>query len=254
MASRRVKQFGYGFLYLLIMVLLGVGAYFLMFKPMPTCTDGILNQKEEEVDCGGPCGGCDLRHLKINITEKKFFDISSLKQTTFYLEFENQSGAYWVNNFHYVLNVYNILGTRTAVFSGNSTIPPNSKRVIPIVGTPIDAKDISRVDLGVEDPEWTPTVEYRPSPISISGAKSQKLQNGKIYTSGFLVNDSQNTIRNISVGSLFKDGEGRLINVSSTKIDEVAAFSKTAFEIYLVPNAKPTIDLSRTEIFTEIMK
>ena len=27
-------------------------------KPCPTCTDGIQNQKEESVDCGGPCDPC----------------------------------------------------------------------------------------------------------------------------------------------------------------------------------------------------
>jgi WD40 repeat protein len=30
--------------------------------PCPSCFDGILNQGELDVDCGGPCAACDLVH------------------------------------------------------------------------------------------------------------------------------------------------------------------------------------------------
>lgn len=37
---------------------------FSKFLPAPTCTDNTKNQKELGVDCGGPCGPCELKNPK----------------------------------------------------------------------------------------------------------------------------------------------------------------------------------------------
>ena len=50
--SRLSKKFLYGFIYLTILGLIGGGVYLKFFGPDPaTCTDQILNQEEEEIDC-----------------------------------------------------------------------------------------------------------------------------------------------------------------------------------------------------------
>jgi len=36
--------------------------------PVPTCSDGILNQGEKDVDCGGPCPPCDTITLTAEIS------------------------------------------------------------------------------------------------------------------------------------------------------------------------------------------
>jgi hypothetical protein len=35
---------------------------------VPTCTDGILNQEEEDVDCGGPCPPCEVMGMSASIS------------------------------------------------------------------------------------------------------------------------------------------------------------------------------------------
>src|SRR3989338_8298314 len=44
-------------------------------KPSASCIDGILNQEEEKVDCGGPCAAC---------TVIRFFDIEVLSYQSFF--------------------------------------------------------------------------------------------------------------------------------------------------------------------------
>ncbi|HRY98422.1 MAG TPA: DUF6252 family protein [Bacteroidales bacterium] len=35
---------------------------------VPTCTDGIMNQEEEDVDCGGPCPPCEVMGMSASIS------------------------------------------------------------------------------------------------------------------------------------------------------------------------------------------
>jgi hypothetical protein len=57
------KQFTIFIIFLFIVVIIGFGVYFLVRPPAPTCFDGIQNQGEKGIDCGGPCGPCpeDIR-------------------------------------------------------------------------------------------------------------------------------------------------------------------------------------------------
>lgn len=49
---------------LFVVAVLGVAWFFAVqpFLPGPTCTDGRRNQHEIGIDCGGPCGPCEVRN------------------------------------------------------------------------------------------------------------------------------------------------------------------------------------------------
>ena len=49
------RQFLYACSVLLVLLLLGVGGWYLFVYAPPTCSDGTQNQDEEGVDCGGVC-------------------------------------------------------------------------------------------------------------------------------------------------------------------------------------------------------
>lgn len=57
------KQFTIAIIFIFIVLVVGLGIYFLVRPSAPTCFDGIQNQGEKDVDCGGPCGLCpeDIR-------------------------------------------------------------------------------------------------------------------------------------------------------------------------------------------------
>ena len=52
---------------LLVLAVVAVSVGFLFFRkylPTPTCFDNKKNQRELDVDCGGSCGPCELKHPK----------------------------------------------------------------------------------------------------------------------------------------------------------------------------------------------
>ena len=61
MDKRLTKQIIIALIFLGMITLIGGGTY-LIGRPEPTCFDGIQNQKEEGIDCGGPCIPCNLKY------------------------------------------------------------------------------------------------------------------------------------------------------------------------------------------------
>jgi hypothetical protein len=254
MASRRVKQFAYGLLYLLIVAGIAVVVRSAFLTVPPTCSDGRQNQGEEDVDCGGPCMSCKVGDLSIIIKEKRYFDLSRIGKTTFYLQFENPTTEFWVKKFDYTLNVYNTLGVRVGSFSGTSSLAPGGKRPVAIVAANIDARDISRTDLGIMDPEWAPLVEYHVDGISITDMKTQSISGNRIYVSGVATNNVAATAKKLDITAIFKDREAQIVNASMTTIDEIPPFSKKNFEIFLTPDQISQIDMTKTELFVEVTR
>ncbi len=88
------KQVSIGLVYFLILILLGAGAYFAFFQKKPTCFDKIQNQKEEGVDCGGPCVlSCEHLTIKnIEVSEVKFLSLKNNQYDfdAFFLKEENE--------------------------------------------------------------------------------------------------------------------------------------------------------------------
>jgi hypothetical protein len=254
MASRRGKQFAFGFLYLLVITVIATAVYLTFLTPNPTCSDGKKNQNEEEIDCGGSCTSCEVNGLAIIVREKRYFDLSRLQKTTFYLRFENPTTEFWVEKFNYTLNVYNTLGARVGSFSGSSSIAPAGSRTIAIVATDIDAKDISRTDLGVMNPEWVPLLEYHVDGVSISEVKTQIISGDRIHISGVATNNVAATAKKLDITAVFKDKNSQPVNASMTTVSDVPSFSKKSFEIFLTPNQISQIDATKTEILIEVTR
>lgn len=62
MTERFIKQIIYSALTLGLVFLIGVGV-FKIFQSKPSCFDGIKNNGETGVDCGGPCQSCEIKTL-----------------------------------------------------------------------------------------------------------------------------------------------------------------------------------------------
>lgn len=254
MIPRKGKQITYGFFYLLVIVGLGIGFYSMFLKSSPTCFDGAKNQGEENIDCGGPCDSCETAALSILIGEKGYFSISRLGKTTFYLEFKNPSGEFWVKNFDYTLNVFDSLGSKIGSFSGSSSIAPSGKRIVAIVAADVDAKNIARTDLGVMSPEWSPLVEYHVDGVTATDVRSQIVTGGKAYVSGVITNNVSLVAKKVTVTAVFRNKESRIVNASITTIDSLGPFSKKNFEIFLTPDQIAVLDLAKTEIAIEVTR
>lgn len=249
--ERRLKQFIFGLLYVLIF--LGIGyLLFLAWAPKPSCNDQKHNQGEEDVDCGGPCAACQ-KGASLVIRQSGAFTIPGTNRTSFLMEVKNTSSDLWVRKFSYTIGVYNILGAAIPITSGESFVPPGGLRRIIVVGVNIDARDIYKIIPTISNVRWSNAKEFISEPIRLDGVKTEKMSDQTIRVRGVIVNEGSNFKNKIIIGSILKDNSGKAINVSSTTVEGLSGFSNKSFEIFF-PSTKEAYNPDLTDIFFETVE
>ncbi|MEM3373985.1 MAG: hypothetical protein QXE31_02070 [Candidatus Woesearchaeota archaeon] len=71
-------------------------------EPCPTCDDGILNQGEEKVDCGGPCQACENCYDGIKNQNEIFTDCGGLCKSCLLLDIINFIKSYYYLAFIFI--------------------------------------------------------------------------------------------------------------------------------------------------------
>lgn len=238
--------------YICALISLLLGGFYLLYYSInesgATCYDGRRNQGEAGADCGGPCQPCE-ENLQIVLKEKKIFPHTDIGRTSFFVELNNPSSSFWVQNFNYKLNVYDKAGLQISSFSGFSSIPPADSRKLAIIAADINPSDILRADLGIESPNWMPVKQYIADNISVHGVNVLKDEN-KFSVNGSLKNNSPDKVLEIAVGAVFKDDKGESVGISVVQVKELPAFSSDDFEIFWRSEGE-AVDIDKTEVFVE---
>ncbi len=251
---RGLKQFLFGTIYLLIIAGIATGAYLLLFRARPSCDDGILNQNEEAIDCGGKCDACEVKELAVELVSQQVMGVQSIRKASIMLTFRNPSIDYWVNDFTYRADLYNILGAKVSSFEGRSSIPPNGRRIIPIAGIDIDPRDVGTVQVTILDSQWVVISEYSNVQVASSNIKAAVTSSERIKVTGTMSNNSPDLISKFRVGAVVYGKDGTPKAISQTVIEDFQGFSKRDFEIFAAFDKTELIDIQRTEIFTEVLK
>src|SRR3990170_6678458 len=72
---------------------------------VPTCTDGIKNQNEENTDCGGVCQSCEIRSLSYPLVARKIFSIDPQGNATdVAIQLKNPNLSWGLKSFDYKIN------------------------------------------------------------------------------------------------------------------------------------------------------
>ncbi len=258
--SRTIKQLFFGSLFLLLLILAGVFIYFSFFSVKPTCFDGIKNQREEEIDCGGPCLSCQAKKLQIISESPRAFFVSRT-QASLVVKVNNQSFNYWPYKFDYVFDVYAADDSLLKSFEGSSSLGLGEARYIiePVVN--INFRRISKIYFRTKNIEWREFRLFYPFIIKTESVKVD-IDSNNVVVSGFIVNNSATSIDNLAVYALFFNKSGEMINASGTQIRNVNAFSKRRFDIFLphqavIVRGQPqdkAMDVNLTRIIWEIKR
>lgn len=249
---RFLKQFIYSLFYFSILAVIAAGIYYFYLIPEPTCFDNIQNQNELGVDCSGPCIDCELKTLTLEVDEPLVFEAGQFKSTIL-AKIINPSVNYGLNDFEYEFQIFSSFGTILSRLQGRSYILTDESKYLIVPAIDIDSRDISKVILNIPEEKWEVksnllTYELRFKNIKI--LPSQKT----VQISGSLTNDSPKSFSSLTLVGIVFDKEGNEKNASTTKIDNVSAFSETPFVIFF-PNMKNIgeINLNDTRgVFYEI--
>jgi hypothetical protein len=154
---RLIKQILYGGLYLGIIAGIVYALIFRVLSP-PSCSDGIRNQGEEGIDCGGPCPSCEIRTLaKIRVLQTVFFIHPQEGTIDLGAELKNPNLSWGVRDFNYAFILRDANGAELSRLSGTSFILPGETRWIirpggtkdfPLVRLPAGGK-VAKVEIEI---------------------------------------------------------------------------------------------------------
>lgn len=234
MDSRRIKQFLYGALYVIVAAGVIFAVYFLFLRPSPSCFDRVQNQGEQGVDCGGPCAAvCIPQALqKITLIGNVSAFLSSPGHYTLLAQVANANAAVAAPAVDYRFDLYNATGTLIGSVLGNSFMYANEVKYLlaanVAVSTPVD-----HAALVVQDPAWVPAatqgaVPQFQNPLPVTGST---VTTSTITVDGRIVNGDLAAFTNILVVAVFRGADGTTLGASQTTIDRLAPNETRDFSV-----------------------
>jgi len=203
-------------------LLIGVGIlYALFFVSEPTCFDGIRNQNEINIDCGGVCQRlCKEQTADPIVLWDRTFNVDKNMYNVVALV-ENPNIQAWAENVPYQFRIFDQDNVELQTRTGQITIPPN------------DTFAIFKGRVELERPPSRTVFTFTDAPQWIRAQGSYDIRNIQVSNKRFgsldsqprldvdITNNSIRSISNIEVVSIIYDNDGNAVGVSRTIIDEL---------------------------------
>lgn len=213
-------------LYASVVAILLVGAVivpvFLYFYKAPTCSDGILNGREQGIDCGGSCRKlCQSEFLAPSVAWTRFEELApKLYNVAAYLINPNTDAE--AKNVPYHMALYDARGVLITDFNGVVTLPPHRNtlafRGAVNVGERVPAKVLFEF---TGAPDWNKKDDSL-LPLVVAEKSYNEDESGSSLVVKFK-NSSVRDIQNIAVYTVLYDKDGNALGFSKTYMDRVPA-------------------------------
>ena len=221
--KRFLKQIIIAGIYGVIFLVTAWGVFNILYTP--TCIDGIRNQGEERVDCGGPCPSCDLKKLIAPLIAKKVYFLDSAGNTADVgFQVKNPNLEWGANNLEYQID---FIGADGGVIPGSlygSTfiLPGESKWIIEIAKlVPGRMKEL-QVSISTSSASWGKLRPYvNETNFVVKDSLYKRLtppQSGYAETTGIIMNKSGFQVENVQIQGIAYDKNGVIIGLTKTTI------------------------------------
>ena len=217
------RRFMYLFVFLVIVVAISV-AFFLSIQKPPTCFDGIQNQDESGVDCGGVCYKlCTAEQAPLTVIWARTSKIQDgLYNAVAYVQNSNLNG--FANNVFYHFSLYDKDGV--LIYERRNTapinIPPRSVVAIFEPGLFTDKAVSARVIFDFDGNfDWYKSKELN-DPLSVVDKQVFDASSSPKFIAT-IKNSSLNPINNVKAVAIIYDEYGTAQQFSQTILDEVPA-------------------------------
>jgi len=235
MGYRLRKQIIIGIIFILILVLIGTGVYFAWFKQVPTCTDGIKNQGEENVDCGGLCLSCEYRTIKdIEVQLVKFLP---LKENRYDLmaKTSNPNSNYGLQKIKYVFKLYGAAGNLLKEQTGSNFILPKQNKYL-VEGSVAADGAVARVEFSIEKPditEWQKLKEGYNLDLYIQDRQFKSSDDlfDAAQASGVIKNNSNFDFNTVYVSVILFNESKEIVGVNKTEAQTIPAGGERYFSV-----------------------
>ena len=220
--SWRIKK-KLSFFITVFLVIAGTVAIFTYFSwPQATCEDGKKNQKEEGVDCGGPCTPCVVNPKDVVALWSRVFQVSPGVYEAAALV-ENPNLSYGLPLFKYTFKVYDSNNILVAVEEGQSFLNPGDKFVVFKSNINVGEREVVRAFVEIENlSPWVYLGETK-STVVVSQKSFSNFPSPVLNAR--LTNQSLFTVKDVEAIAVLYDQDKNVVGVSSTRLNEIGAES-----------------------------
>jgi len=246
------KQLKIGIVYLIIIAIIVIGIYFINRPTGPTCSDGIKNQNEEDVDCGGLCGQCKkIEDLQIIL--QKFIPTTE-NNYDLVVKIKNPNIVWGVESVDYQINLYDennqLIGTKT-----NKTyiLPQETKYIIEQKF--FSEKQVSKIETKLMNIVWKKLSEFSDLEIGNKNTEYQISEDGYSKLVGSVENKTSYDLDKIEVVGVLFDQNNEIIAVGKTTMNTFLKDEIRGFEMnwpYIISEQEKSFEVkSYTNIFLD---
>lgn len=231
MTRRTTKQLIIALIFFFILSGFGFLVYYLS-QPAPSCSDGIQNQSEEGIDCGGPCPPCQLVYIKdIEVLWTK----AMASQADLYdlaAQIKNPNQNYGSGQVPYQFELYDFNGNLIVQYPGLTFILPNQTKYLiqlkkqSIIGRP------SQIKLSFGEIKWEKLEDYQPPQLFVQQKEYRLLtaqELGFSQVRGILINKTNFDFDKTSLDILLFNSSRQLLAVNATEIRALSAGQERDF-------------------------
>lgn len=234
----------------IIFIILAIFVYFKFLNKVPTCFDGIRNQDEQGVDCGGVCALiCPEESRPINIVYSRLFNIGYGVYSAVAIV-ENLNQNVFAKDVSYTFKVYDDQNILLKEVFGTTFVPPG--RTFPIFEHSITTGNREATKITFEiagDVIWEKGVFKEPI-IKVSNIASQNIDTRSRITAD-IQNYEVYALRNLPVIAVVYDALGNAREASGTRIEYLSPNDKTS--VTFTWNHKFDFEVSKIDIVPRAM-
>lgn len=228
-------------IYALILILIIASVYF-HFKPKVSCSDGIKNQNEEDMDCGGSCPEkCEKIEAQKLIVEKTGAVPAGISgQYDFYAIITNPNAVFGCQKFDYSIKFKDGSGNVIASRNGSSFILPGERKYI--VENNIGSSSAESFDFEILTSEWLEFFDYEKPDIQIINKNYTETSGGAGFSeaTGLLKNESSFDFDLIRIQIILKNESGEVLALNSTQMKTIKSGERRDFKT-LWPSSFPGV-------------
>lgn len=203
----------------------------------PSCTDGIMNQKEQGIDCGGSCSKlCSNAYVPLQVAWSRgdmvapgYYNIGA------YVVNKNVQGAAQVS---YTITVYDDKGVTIGNRKGNILVAPQRNALIFEPAFNIAQKKLGRISVTLDTVNWIRALDTGID-LDIVNTTFSKDSAQSSRVDSIIINPTVTNVSALIVYAIIYDAEGTTLGFSETRVDGVRARSseRIAFTWPYIPKA-----------------
>lgn len=208
-----------------ILFLLVFWFFYSVFRTKPTCFDGIRNQTEDDIDCGGICSKrCKkIKVQELTAREAGVVESSIAGEYDFYGVVINPNNVYGSKSFTYQIKFKDESGFMLAEKQGVSFILPGDKKYIIENNIKLD-KLPADIDFSIIGSEWVELEDlYEKPDLKVANKSYNEISSGVGFSEakGLLQNRSPFDFAMIKIKVILFDASGKIIALNATEMRTV---------------------------------